>query len=96
MYPAEVENAIYQHPAVFEVAVYGVPNPVKGEIVKADIVLKQGYTPSETDIATFCSEIIATYKRPEEVEFVDSLPKNGTGKILKRVLRQKQLSPLTS
>ena len=96
VYPAEVENAIYQHPAVFEVAVYGVPNPVKGEIVKADIVLKQGYTPSEADIAAFCSEIIATYKRPEEVEFVDSLPKNGTGKILKRVLRQKQLSLLTS
>ena len=96
VYPAEVENAIYQHPAVFEVAVYGVPNPVKGEIVKADIVLKQGYTLSKADIAAFCSEIIAAYKRPQVVEFVDSIPKNGSGKILKRVLRQKQLSLLTS
>ncbi|MDJ0687213.1 MAG: long-chain fatty acid--CoA ligase [Xenococcaceae cyanobacterium MO_188.B32] len=92
VYPAEVENAIYQHPAVFEVAVYGVPNSVKGEIVKADIVLKPGYTTSAADIDAFCLEIIATYKRPQEIEFVDSLPKNGSGKILKRVLRQKQLS----
>ncbi|MGV2830683.1 class I adenylate-forming enzyme family protein [Myxosarcina sp. GI1(2024)] len=96
VYPIEVENAIYQHPAVSEVAVYGVPDPVKGEIVKADIVLKKGYTLSEAEIAQFCEEIIATYKRPQVVEFVDDIPKNGTGKILKRVLRHKQLPLLAS
>jgi len=87
VYPTEVENVIYQHPAVAEVAVYGVPDLEKSEIVKANIVLKPGQNVTEKQIIAFCSERMATYKIPKAVKFVDSLPKNPTGKVLKRVLR---------
>jgi long-chain acyl-CoA synthetase len=89
IYPTEVEQVIYQHPAVSEVAIYGVPDPVKGEIVKADIVLKYIHQPiPDTQIKEFCSQRLANYKIPHEIDFVASLPKNSTGKVLKRVLRQ--------
>lgn len=88
VYPAEVENALYAHPAVAEVAVYGVPEPVKGEIVQANILLKAGFAVTEQDLMAFCSEKIANYKVPRTFKFVDSIPKNATGKVLKRVLRQ--------
>lgn len=88
VYPAEVENAIYGHPAVAEVAVYGVPDTVKGEIVKADILLKAGFVVAEEEVIAFCSEKIAAYKIPRAVNFVDSIPKNATGKVLKRLLRK--------
>jgi long-chain acyl-CoA synthetase len=89
IYPTEVEQVIYQHPAVGEVAIYGVPDPVKGEIVKADIVLKHIHQPiPDSQIKEFCSQRLANYKIPHEIDFVASLPKNSTGKVLKRVLRQ--------
>lgn len=88
VYPAEVENVLYQHPAVAECAVYGDPDPVKGEIVQASILLKAGLTVTEQDLIAFCSERMATYKVPCAVKFVDSIPKNATGKILKRLLRE--------
>lgn len=87
VYPAEVENVIYQHPAVAEVAVYGVPNTLQGEIVKANIKLKPGYVATQEDIIAFCSNKMATYKIPRTIEFVDSIPKNATGKVLKKLLR---------
>ena len=92
VYPAEVENVIYQHPAIAEVAVYGVPDPVKGEIVQANIVLKSAQPLTEEQITVFCTERMATYKVPKVFKFVDSIPKNPTGKILKRQLRQEALS----
>lgn len=92
VYPAEVENVIYQHPAIAEVAVYGVPDPVKGEIVQANIVLKSAPSLTEEQITMFCTERMATYKVPKVFKFVDSIPKNPTGKILKRQLRQEALS----
>lgn len=88
VYPAEVENVLYAHPAVAEVAVYGVPEPVKGEIVWANILLKAGFAVTEQELMAFCSERIANYKVPRAFKFVDSIPKNATGKILKRLLRQ--------
>lgn len=89
VYPTEVEQVIYQHPAVGEVAIYGVPDPVKGEVVKANIVLKNIHQPIPvTQIMEFCSQRMANYKIPREINFVETLPKNSTGKILKRVLRQ--------
>jgi len=87
VYPTEVENVIYQHPAVAEVAVYGAPDPVKGEIVKTNIVLKLGHTITEQQIIEFCYERMAAYKVPRVINFVDSLPRNPAGKVLKRVLR---------
>jgi len=88
VYPAEVENVIYQHPSVAEVAVYGVPNALMGEQVKASIVLKPDQVVTEKEIIAFCHQRIAKYKVPSAVEFVTSIPKNPTGKILKRLLRE--------
>jgi long-chain acyl-CoA synthetase len=90
IWPAEVEQFLYRHEAIKEVAVYGVPDPVKGEIVKAAIVLKQDATTTGEEIITYCRERIAAYKVPAEVEFMNELPKSPAGKILKRVLRTTQ------
>lgn len=96
VYPAEVENVLYQHPAVAEVAVYGLPDPFKGETVNANIVLKDGYTITADEIAAFCAERIATYKVPKCFKFVDAIPKNPTGKVLKRMLREEQITLIAS
>lgn len=94
VYPTEVEQLIYQHPAVREVAIYGASDPVKGEIVKANIVLKNIARPiPKTQIEEFCSQRLANYKVPQEINFVETLPKSSTGKILKRVLRQESDYP---
>ena len=89
VWPAEVEQLLYTHPDVKELAVYGVPHPVKGEIVKAAVVLKDGASATVEAITAFCREHLANYKIPESVEFVTELPKSPTGKILKRVLRDR-------
>jgi fatty-acyl-CoA synthase len=87
IYPAEVENAIFGHPDVGEVAVIGVPDPKWGEAVKAMVVRRAGSNPSEADIISWARERIAGYKAPKSVEFIDALPRNGSGKILRRELR---------
>ena len=87
VYPAEVEQVLYQHPAVHEATVYGAPDPVKGEAVKAALVLKAGSTATAEEIIEFCRAKIAAFKAPREIEFLKELPKSATGKILKRVLR---------
>ena len=87
VWPAEVEQLLYRHPAVKELAVYGAPDAVKGESVRAAIVLKDGAMATSEEIIAYCRERMATYKAPESVEFVKELPKSATGKILKRVLR---------
>jgi long-chain acyl-CoA synthetase len=89
VYPAEVENALAGHPAVLEAAVYGVPEPLLGEQVRADIVLKAGETASEAEIRSFCRERLSPVKAPAQIRFVAEIPKNPSGKILKRVLREK-------
>ncbi|MEA5516844.1 long-chain fatty acid--CoA ligase [Nodularia sp. UHCC 0506] len=91
VYPAEVENVIYQHPAVAEVAVYGVPNLLQGELVNANIRLKPGQVTTQAEMIAFCSQKLATYKIPRAMKFVDSIPKNPTGKILKNLLREQEL-----
>lgn len=90
VYPAEVERVLYQHPAVAEAAVYGATHPVKGEIVKATIRLKSGSAIASEEIKAFCADKMATYKVPRTIDFVDALPKNATGKILRRVLREQE------
>lgn len=87
VYPVEIENTIYHHPAVEEVAVYGIPDPIMGERVCANIVGKPGHAATEAEIIAFCRQTLADYKIPTAVRFVDSVPKSPTGKILKRVLR---------
>jgi len=88
VWPAEVEHVLYRHPAIKEVAVYGAPDPDKGEEVRAAIVLREGASASPEALAQFCREHLATYKVPQRVELVRELPKSATGKILKRVLRE--------
>jgi acyl-CoA synthetase (AMP-forming)/AMP-acid ligase II len=89
IYAREVEKTIEQHPAVQEVAVIGVPDAYWGEAVKALIVLKPGMRATESEIIDFCKQRLASYKKPRSVEFVDSLPKNPGGKVLKRQLRER-------
>jgi acyl-CoA synthetase (AMP-forming)/AMP-acid ligase II len=86
--PEEVENAIYTHPAVDEVAVIGVPDPEWGQEIKAVVVLKKGMTATGEEISEHCRKELASFKRPRYVEFIDELPRTSTGKILKRVLRE--------
>jgi long-chain acyl-CoA synthetase len=88
VWPREVEDTLYQHPAVREAAVIGVPDPYRGENVKAFVALKDGCGRTEpAEIIAFCRDRIAAYKCPREVEFLDELPKTATGKFLRRALR---------
>lgn len=87
IYPAEVERVVAKHPAVSMVAVTGVPDPIKGEIAKAFIVLKPGLNPSAEEIISHCREELAAYKIPRAIAFVPDLPKTSTGKIIRRALR---------
>jgi long-chain acyl-CoA synthetase len=89
IYPREVEEVILRHPAVSEVAVIGVPDPLWGESVKAVVVLKENIKAIESEIIAFCKAHVASYKKPKSVEFVETLPKSAYGKILKRELREK-------
>ena len=79
---------IQNHPAVFEVVVIGVPNKKWGEVPKALVVLKPGAAATEEEIISYVREHLAHYKTPKSVEFRDEFPKSGTGKILKRELRE--------
>jgi fatty-acyl-CoA synthase len=88
IYPAEVENALMQHPAVADGAVIGVPDEQWGEAVKACVVLKPGAAATEKEIVDFMRGRIAHFKCPKSVDFVTVIPRNPTGKILKRVLRE--------
>ena len=89
VYPAEVESLLFSHPAVADVAVIGVPDERWGESVKAVVVLQPGARASEDELVEFCVGKIAGFKRPRSVDFVDELPRNPTGKLLKRELREK-------
>ncbi len=89
VYSADVENALYSHPAVLEAAVIGVPDPKWGERVHAVVVLKDGYTAIEVELIARCRELISGYKVWKSIEFVSEMPKSGAGKILKQNLRQK-------
>ena len=91
IYPVEIEEVIYRHPAVALAAVIGIPDEVKGELAKAYIVLKEGMTATEKEIIDFVRGKIAKFKAPRVVEFVNSLPQGPTGKILKRELRERVL-----
>ncbi|MGE0153716.1 MAG: fatty acid--CoA ligase [Reyranellaceae bacterium] len=88
IYPAEIENALFEHPGVADVAVIGVPDERWGESVKAFVVRKKDAALSEGELISFARERIAGYKVPRSVDFIDALPRNPTGKILKRELRK--------
>ncbi len=87
IYPREIEEVVIQHPAVAEVAVIGVPDPQWGEAIKAVVALVPGCAATEEELIDFCKEYIAGYKKPKSVDFVEELPKNNYGKIVKHLLR---------
>jgi len=93
--PFEVESKLVEHPAVAEAGVIGKPDPVRGEIIKAFISLREGYTPSEElkqDIMKFVKEGLSAHAAPREIEFRDKLPKTRSGKIMRRVLKAWELN----
>jgi long-chain acyl-CoA synthetase len=89
VYPREVEDIIYRHPAVQDVAIIGLPDPYWVEKVHAVITLKPGAQVTAKEIIDFCRQKLAHYKAPKSVDFIDAIPKNASGKILKRELRQR-------
>ncbi|MFN3301651.1 MAG: AMP-binding enzyme, partial [Patescibacteria group bacterium] len=91
---AEIESALVAHPAVVEAAVIGKPDPIKGEAIKAFVILKEGYQPSDELINELKMQVrkeIGPIAIPSEIEFVESLPKTRSGKIMRRVLKAKEL-----
>jgi long-chain acyl-CoA synthetase len=95
VYPREVEEVLYQHPQVLEAAVVGVPSRVRGERIKAFVVLKEGETAKASDIVEFCKVRLAPYKVPKSIVFRDELPKSMAGKVLRRLLREADLDGTT-
>jgi fatty-acyl-CoA synthase len=92
VYPAEIEKALYQHPAVHMCAVIGLPDPKWGEVGKACVVLKPGMSATEEELIQFMADRLAKYKVPKSVTFIDALPISAAGKILKRELREQFIS----
>ncbi len=92
--PFEVESALVEHPAVAEAGVIGKPDPVRGQIIKAFVTLRAGYAPSDKlkeEIMDFVKTHLAAHAKPREIEFMDKLPKTRSGKIMRRVLKAKEL-----
>jgi acyl-CoA synthetase (AMP-forming)/AMP-acid ligase II len=89
IYSREIEDVIIKHPAVYEVAVIGVPDEKWGEAVKAIVSLREGKKATDEEIINFCKEHLASYKKPKSVDFIEAIPKNPYGKVLKRELREK-------
>lgn len=100
VFPTEVENYLYAHPDILEAAVVGLPHPESGEMVKAFVVLKpesqENKKISPQDIIEWCRQHMTKFKAPKEVEFLEELPKNTVGKVLRRELREKELAKLNS
>ena len=93
--PFEVESRLVEHPAVAEAGVIGKPDPVRGEIIKAFISLRDGYEPTEElkqEIQKFVKEGLAAHAAPREIDFRDKLPKTRSGKIMRRVLKAWELN----
>jgi long-chain acyl-CoA synthetase len=89
VYPREVEETLFTHPAVADAAVVQYPDPYQGESVMAFVVLKDGQTATAQEIIDYCRSQMAVFKCPRRVEFIDALPKNNTGKVIRRELRDK-------
>lgn len=92
IYPVEVDNILFDHPAILEACVVGIPHEYRGETLKAFIVVKEGETLSTEEVIVYCKEKLAAYKVPTEIEFLDELPKTAVGKVLRRELRDREIA----
>ena len=93
VYPVEVENILHLHPKVFDVAVFGLPDPVLGELVGCAIILRPGVEElSSEEIKEFCQKQLAVYKIPQKIFFVTDLPRNPGGKVIKKKLIEQVLN----
>ena len=93
IYPREIDEVLYQHPAVASAATIGVPDPLYGEEVAAFVVLKEGSAATEAEIIDYCRQRLADFKCPKSVRLVSAIPKGPTGKLLKRELARTYASP---
>lgn len=96
VYPVEVENVLYRHPAVSEAAVYGAPHPVLGECVRAAVTIKPGAAVTSAELLAHCRKSLAEYKLPSGIDFVEAIPKCRAGKVRKRVLRDEYRAAQTA
>jgi long-chain acyl-CoA synthetase len=96
IYPRDVEEVLFQHPAVQEASVVGVPDPYRGETVRAYIVLKPGHQATAEELTDYCKERLAVYKVPKQFIFRDELPKSLIGKVIRRVLRDEAIAETNS
>jgi acyl-CoA synthetase (AMP-forming)/AMP-acid ligase II len=88
IYPREIEELLFRHPKIQDAAVVGIPDPLWGESVKAFVILKPGRSMTEAEVIEYCKSHLASYKKPRSVKFVDSLPRNPSGKVTKIKLRE--------
>jgi long-chain acyl-CoA synthetase len=92
IYPREIDEVLFEHPKILEACAVGIPDPYRGETIKAFVVLKPGETLTEEEVIKYCGEKLAKYKVPKIVEFIGSLPKSGVGKILRKELRAMEMA----
>lgn len=91
IYPVEVDNVLFDHPKILEACTVGVPDPYRGETIKAFIVVREGETLTGEEVIDYCKQRLAAYKVPRQIEFMDELPKTAVGKILRRELRDMEI-----
>ncbi len=94
IYPREIDEVLFEHPKILEACAVGIPDPYRGETVKAFVVLKPGETMTAEEVIKYCQEKLAKYKVPKMVEFMTSLPKSGVGKILRKELRAMEMAKM--
>jgi long-chain acyl-CoA synthetase len=92
IYPREIDEVLFEHPKVLEACAVGIPDPYRGETIKAFVVLKAGESLTEEEVIKYCGERLAKYKIPKKVEFMASLPKSGVGKVLRKELRAMEIA----
>ena len=92
IYPREIDEVLFEHPKILEACAVGIPDPYRGETVKAFVVVKPGETMIEEEVIKYCQEKLARYKVPKTVEFMISMPKSGVGKILRKELRAMEIA----